>query len=59
MLVVPFTLTAPPEHLPQGVTSLNIRITASNSDDVDVTKSIKFLCGLAVYSLHNSAKRKA
>ncbi|WP_448553474.1 cytochrome c oxidase accessory protein CcoG [Thalassotalea montiporae] len=45
MLVVPFTLTAPPEQLPQGVTSLNIRITANNSDEVDVTKSIKFYAG--------------
>ena len=45
MLVIPFTLTAPPELLPEGVSSLNIRITANTEQDISVTKQIKFYAG--------------
>lgn len=45
MLVVPFTLTAPPELMPQGVSSLNLTITSLGDDEVSVTKKIKFYAG--------------
>ncbi|NMP31814.1 cytochrome c oxidase accessory protein CcoG [Thalassotalea sp. M1531] len=45
MVVVPFTLTAPPELLPEGVSSLNITITSLDSDQVNITKEVKFYAG--------------
>lgn len=45
MLVVPFTLTAPPELMPKGVSSLNLTITSLGDGEVSLTKKIKFYAG--------------